>query len=147
MPVQRGPKWGVIYNADALPIADILGFASLAEEAGADCLWTAEGWRDAFVPVTAIAGAAKRARVGTGIAQMARPPVLTTLSALSLAEYTGGRFILGVGTGPRDWNNNWHGFDVPRPVNRIREYIECIRTLLKATPAAPAKFQGDYYKV
>jgi len=147
MTTQRVPKWGVIYNADVLPIADMLRLASLAEQAGADCLWTAEGWRDAFVPLTAIAGVAKRARLGTGIAQMARPPVLTTLSALSLAEYTDGRFILGVGTGPRDWNNNWHGFDVPRPVARIREYIECIRTLIKATPVTPAKFEGEYYKV
>jgi alkanesulfonate monooxygenase SsuD/methylene tetrahydromethanopterin reductase-like flavin-dependent oxidoreductase (luciferase family) len=144
---QHSQKWGVIHNGDVLPLADILHFASLAEQAGADCLWAAEGWRDAFVPLTAIAGAAKHVRIGTGIVQMARPPVLTTLSALSMAEYTGGRFILGVGTGPRDWNNNWHGFDVPHPVARIREYIECIRVLLKATPAAPGKFAGEYYTV
>ena len=130
-------KWGVLYNADALTIDDMLHFSSLADAAGADSIWTAEGWRDAFVPLTAMAAVAKRVRVGTAIAQMARPPVLTALSALSMAEYTGRRFVLGVGTAPRDWNNNWHGFDVPRPVARIREYIECIRTLWTAAPTAP----------
>jgi hypothetical protein len=79
-------KWGVIYNADALPLEDVLQFAFQAESAGADVVWTAEGWRDAFVPLAAIASVAKKLRVGTAIAQMARPPVLTTLGALSMAE-------------------------------------------------------------
>lgn len=138
-------KWGVIYNGDDLTLA--MHFASLAQAAGADVLWTAEGWRDAFVPLTAVASAAKEIRVGTTIAQMARPSVLTALSALSMAELTGGKFILGVGTGPRDWNRNWHGFDVPRLIPRIREYIECIRTVLKATPSSPASFSGTFYNV
>ena len=140
-------KWGVLYNADALSIDDMLHFSSLADAAGADSIWTAEGWRDAFVPLTAMAATAKRVRVGTAIAQMARPPVLTALSALSMAEYSGRRFVLGVGTAPRDWNKNWHGFDVPRPVARIREYIECIRRVWTATPTAPASYTGSYYKV
>src|SRR6516162_1852291 len=147
MPGAQTPKWGVIYNADALTIDDMLHFSSLADNAGADSIWTAEAWRDAFVPLAAMAGVTKRVRLGTGIAQMARPPVLTALSALSMAEYSGGRFVLGVGTAPRDWNNNWHGFDVPRPVARIREYIECIRTLWTAAPTAPASYTGSYYKV
>jgi alkanesulfonate monooxygenase SsuD/methylene tetrahydromethanopterin reductase-like flavin-dependent oxidoreductase (luciferase family) len=147
MSAAQVPKWGVIYNGDALTIDDMMQFASLADAAGADSIWTAEGWRDAFVPLIAITAVAKRVRVGTGIAQMARPPVLTALSALSMAEYSGRRFVLGVGTAPRDWNKNWHGFDVPRPVARIREYIECIRTVWKATPTAPASYEGSYYRV
>jgi alkanesulfonate monooxygenase SsuD/methylene tetrahydromethanopterin reductase-like flavin-dependent oxidoreductase (luciferase family) len=140
-------KWGVAYNGDTLTIDDMLHFSSLADAAGADSIWTAEGWREAFVPLAAMSAVAKRARVGTAIAQMARPPVLTALSALSMAEYSNGRFVLGVGTAPRDWNRNWHGFDVPRPVSRIREYIECIRTVLAATPTAPANYAGEYYNV
>jgi probable F420-dependent oxidoreductase len=140
-------KWGVIYNGDTLTIDDMLHFASLADAAGADSIWTAEGWRDAFVPLAAMSAVAKRARVGTAIAQMARPPVLTALSALSMAEYSNGRFVLGVGTAPRDWNRNWHGLDVPRPVSRIREYIECIRTVWAATPTAPVNYAGQYYDV
>jgi alkanesulfonate monooxygenase SsuD/methylene tetrahydromethanopterin reductase-like flavin-dependent oxidoreductase (luciferase family) len=140
-------KWGVNYNADALSLDDILHFASLAKSAGADVLWTAEGWRDAFVPLTAIASVAKDVRVGTAVAQMARPPVLTALSALSMAEFTKGKFILGVGTAPKIWNQNWHGLDVQRPVAQIREYIECIRSILRATPNEPRSFSGTYYKV
>ena len=147
MPGAQTPKWGVIYNADALTIDDMLHFSSLADDAGADSIWTAEAWRDAFVPLAAMTGVTKRVRLGTGIAQMARPPVLTALGALSMAEYSGGRFVLGVGTAPREWNKNWHGFDVPRPVARIREYIECIRRVWEASPSVPANYAGEYYKV
>ena len=38
-----------------------------------------EAWRDAFVPLTAMASTVKTVRLGKGIAQMARPPVLTAL--------------------------------------------------------------------
>ena len=94
---------------------------------------------DAFVPLCAIASVAKDIRVGTAIAQMARPPVLTALSTLSMAELTGGKFIL--------WNQNWHNLDVGKPVAQIGEYIECIRSILRATPTSPASFFGTYYKV
>ena len=126
-------KWSFIYNGDALSIADMLHFAPMAEQAGADAIWAAEGWRDAFVPLTAVAGTLKTIRVGTAIVQMARPPVLTALSAQSMAEYTGDRFVLGVGTAPRLWNNNWHNLDVPKPVTQIRDYIQCLRAVLNAT--------------
>jgi probable F420-dependent oxidoreductase len=140
-------KWGVNYSTDTLPLGDILRFSSLAQEAGADVVWTAEGWRDAFVPLTAIASVAKSIRVGTAIAQMARPPVLTALSALSLAEFTNGKFVLGVGTAPKIWNENWHALDVQKPVAQMREYIECIRAIFSATPSNPVSFSGTYYKV
>ena len=139
-------KWGMIYNADALSISDMLHFARISEQAGAENNWTTEGWRDAFVPLTAMAGVVATIRMGTGVAQMARPPVLTALTAQSLAEYTKGRFVLGVGTAPQIWNKNWHNFDVPRPVPRIREYMECIREVLKATPDSPPTIEGSFTK-
>jgi alkanesulfonate monooxygenase SsuD/methylene tetrahydromethanopterin reductase-like flavin-dependent oxidoreductase (luciferase family) len=140
-------KWGFVYNGDALTIRDMRHFAPMAEQAGADTIWTAEAWRDAFVPLTAVAGTLKTMRVGTAIAQMARPPVLTALSAQSMAEYTDGRFVLGVGTAPRDWNINWHNFDVPKPIPHIRDYIKCVRAVLNATPDNPASYVGSHYKV
>jgi len=79
-------KWGMIYNDDALGIDDMLRFGPLSEQAGAESVWTTEGWRDAFVPLTAMAGVVTTIRMGTGVAQMARPPVLTALTAQSLAE-------------------------------------------------------------
>ena len=108
-------KWGVILTEIRFPLEENTAVCVPGRSAGADVVWTAEGWRDAFVPLAAIASVAKKLRVGTAIAQMARPPVLTTLGALSMAELTGGKFILGVGTAPKIWNQQWHNLDVQKP--------------------------------
>jgi Luciferase-like monooxygenase len=69
------------------------------------------------------------------------------LSAMALAEYTGGRFVLGLGTAPKEWNEKWHGLDYGNPVKRMREYVECIRAMWSARPDHPVDFSGQFYKV
>ena len=76
-------------------------------------LWTTELGRDAFVPLAGMAARCRRARLGTGVAIFARPPALTEISAMSMAELTQGRFVLGLGTAPPAWNENWHGPPLP----------------------------------
>jgi alkanesulfonate monooxygenase SsuD/methylene tetrahydromethanopterin reductase-like flavin-dependent oxidoreductase (luciferase family) len=90
-------KWGVIFGGDNLSMVDLLHYAQMAEEARADSVWSIEVWRDAFVPLTAMASVTHRIRVGTGIAQFARPPMHTELSAQSLAEVSGGAICAGGG--------------------------------------------------
>jgi alkanesulfonate monooxygenase SsuD/methylene tetrahydromethanopterin reductase-like flavin-dependent oxidoreductase (luciferase family) len=128
-------------------MADLVRYAEMADAAGADSLWTAEVWRDAFVPLTAMASVAPRARLGTAIAQLARPPWHTEMSAMSLAEVTNGRFVLGLGTAPPTWNEDWHGLTLTKPVTRMREYIECVRTMWTGTPISPVNYAGEFYRV
>jgi 5,10-methylenetetrahydromethanopterin reductase len=140
-------KWGVIFGGDNLSMVDLLHYAQMAEEAGANSIWSVEVWRDAFVPLTAMASVTQRVRLGTGIAQFARPPMHTELSAQSLAEVSGGRFVLGVGTAPPEWNSKWHGLTYRKPVTRMREYIECIRAMWTASPTHPVSYQGEFFHV
>jgi alkanesulfonate monooxygenase SsuD/methylene tetrahydromethanopterin reductase-like flavin-dependent oxidoreductase (luciferase family) len=66
-PSGRRPwRWGLLFGGDNLSMADLLRYAELADAAGADSVWAAEVWRDAFVPLTAMAGVVRRARLGTG---------------------------------------------------------------------------------
>ena len=147
MAKSRPWKWGIIFGGDNLSMADLLRYAGMADAAGADSVWSVEVWRDAFVPLTAMAGVVRRARLGTAIAQLARPPWHTEMSAMSLAEVTDGRFVLGVGTGPPAWNADWHGLTLTKPVARMREYLECIRAMWTSTPAHPVSYAGEFYRV
>jgi probable F420-dependent oxidoreductase len=140
-------KWGVVFSGENLSLEEILKFSRLAEDAGAESLWSFEVYRDAFVPLTAIASGVRKARVGSAVAQIARPPVLMELGAMSLAEYTKGRFVLGLGPAPRVFNENWYGIQFRKPVVRMREYIECIRTLWTATPARAVSYEGEFFQV
>jgi alkanesulfonate monooxygenase SsuD/methylene tetrahydromethanopterin reductase-like flavin-dependent oxidoreductase (luciferase family) len=108
-------KWGVGFSGDKLSLDEVLRFTSMAEDAGAESVWAAELWRDTFVPLTAMATVARQIRVGTGVAHFARPPMLTELSAMSLAEYTQGRFILGLGRHRRSGTRTSTGYPIARP--------------------------------
>jgi len=140
-------KWGVVFSHENLSMQDLLRFSRMAEDAGAESLWSVEVYRDAFVPLTAMASVVRKARVGSAVAQIARPPVLTELSAMSLAEFTGGRFVLGLGPAPRLWNENWYGIEFRKPVARMREYIECIRQLWASSPTHPVTYEGEFVRV
>lgn len=136
-------KWGVLFSGDNLTLAETVRFAAMAEDAGADSVWTTELGRDAFVPLAAIAASCKRVRLGTGVAVFARPPALTEISAMSMAELTEGRFVLGLGTAPKEWNENWHGIPYEKPARRMRDYVRAIRAMWRARPDAPIAYEGE----
>lgn len=140
-------KWGVVFSGENLSLEEILQFSRLAEDAGAESLWALEVYRDAFVPLTAMASVTRQVRIGSAVAHIARPPVLTDLSAMALAEYTNGRFVLGLGPAPKVFNENWYGVEFQKPVARMQEYIECLRTLQTATPTQAVDYEGDFYRV
>jgi alkanesulfonate monooxygenase SsuD/methylene tetrahydromethanopterin reductase-like flavin-dependent oxidoreductase (luciferase family) len=127
-------KWGVVFSGENLLLEEIVQFSRMAEDAGAESLWSFEVYRDAFVPLTAIASAVSRVRIGSAVAHIARPPALTALSAMALAEHSNGRFVLGLGPVPKVIYESWYGVEFQKPVARMREYIECLRTLWTATP-------------
>ena len=140
-------KWGILFSGDNLTLDETVDYARQAEDAGADSLWTTELGRDAFVPLAAMAAECKTVRLGTVVATYARPPAMTEFSAMSMAELTGGRFILGLGTAPPMWNENWHQLSVDKPARRMREYVEAIRLMWTASPTNPIDYEGDYIKV
>ncbi|MEM7079902.1 MAG: LLM class flavin-dependent oxidoreductase, partial [Pseudomonadota bacterium] len=75
-----------------------------AEELGYDSVWTAEAWGgDAVTPAAWILAQTDKIKVGTAIMQMpARTPAMTAMTAMSLAELSNGRFIVGLGaSGPQ----------------------------------------------
>jgi len=140
-------KWGVLFSGDKITLAEQLKFAADAESAGAESLWSAELWRDGFVPLAAMATVARKVRLGTGVAHFARTPMQTELSAKSMAELSDGRFILGLGTAPKAWNEDWHGLPYHHPVDRMREYIECVRLMWTSSPEHPIQYDGKFYKI
>jgi probable F420-dependent oxidoreductase len=140
-------KWGILYSGDNMALDEVVASAKQAEDAGAHSLWVTELWRDAFVPLAAIAGACRKVRLGSAVATFARPPMYTELSAMSLAEMTQGNFVLGLGTAPLEWNQNWHGVDYSKPATRMREYVECIRAMWTANPMQPISYKGEYFDV
>jgi 5,10-methylenetetrahydromethanopterin reductase len=127
---------------------DIVGTARAAEGAGFDTFHVVEAYRSAFVPLTAAALATSRIRLGTYIANAyGRSPLLTAMSAMDLDELSGGRLVLGVGSGNRHINEDYQGIAYARPLAKMRDYVENLRAALAAPLGGKVEYAGEIHRM
>jgi probable F420-dependent oxidoreductase len=141
------PPVGLLLSGDGMSLEDVVGLGVRAEDAGFESVWHVQIQREPFVPLTAIAARTRRIRIGTGVATWANHPVLAALMSASLSELSGGRLVLGLGTGPKDWNERFFGMTYDHPVERMREYIEALRGVWRAHSGASFDYEGSCYTV
>ena len=114
-----------------------------AENLGFDSLWTSESWgHDAVTPAAWALAKTSKIKVGTGIIQMTtRAP---TMTAITLSQMSGGRFILGLGPSGPQVVEGWHGVPFGKPLTRLREYVSIVRDVLERK--GPLNHQGEHYQ-
>ena len=118
-----------------------------AEELGFDSAWTAEAYgNDAVTTATWVLAQTTKLKVGTAIMQIpARTPAMAAMTAMTLDQLSGGRFILGLGPSGPQVVEGWHGVPYGKPLTRTREYIEIIRQILAREK--PLEFHGEHYDI
>jgi probable F420-dependent oxidoreductase len=65
------------------------------------------------------------------------------VTALDLDEMSGGRFVLGLGTGTRRMRTHWLGAPAERPATRLRETVEAVRAVWRAGSAGAVRYDGE----
>lgn len=120
--------------------------AAKAEAAGFGTAWTPEFYtRSAVVTLAAMAERTNSARVGTGIAYaVGRSPLVLATEARTLDELSGGRLVLGLGTGTKRMMEDWHGVDGSGPASRIEELIPLLREIWRLHEE-PVSHEGRFY--
>ncbi|MEN8181779.1 MAG: LLM class flavin-dependent oxidoreductase [Myxococcota bacterium] len=123
--------------------------ARRAEQAGFDLVMSVEFFNQhGYVVLGAIAEATSRVRIGTGIANsFTRSPLLHASAAMDLDELSGGRMVLGLGSGTRRMNEEWYGIPFSRPAARTRELIELLRTAFRAQKGGGFRFEGKFWNL
>lgn len=118
-----------------------------AEAMGYESIWTAEAYgSDAVTPAAWILAQTTKMKVGTAIMQMpARSPAMTAMTAMSLAELSGGRFILGLGASGPQVVEGWHGVAYGKPVTRLKEYVSIVKQIVARKDKVT--FDGDMYQL
>lgn len=136
-------RWG-IGVPPALSMRDIVRLAQHAEAAGAESVWAADVGRDIFTVLTALALQTTRMRIGAAVAIcFARPPALVQLAASDIDELSGGRMVLGIGTAPPAWNENWYSVvKHEKPIARMKEFAQVCRLMWQSSQSQPVNFEG-----
>jgi F420-dependent oxidoreductase-like protein len=140
-------KLGLIMGTGGARLEIDMDLIREAEDLGFDSVWTSEAWgSDAISPAAWILAQTSRIKVGTGIIQMpARTPAMAAMTAMTLQQLSGNRFILGIGPSGPQVIEGWHGVPYGRPLTRTREYIEIIRKILARE--APLIHEGFHYQI
>ncbi len=102
MNADRQPKGVAFALRDPLPWDPFARIVREAERSRYRAVFLPEiAGRDAFAALTGLAGETRSMLLGTGVVPMtSRSPRSTAMGAATVAERSGGRLILGLGTGP-----------------------------------------------
>ena len=125
-------RLGVAFSGGLTP-PEIVECVKLAEDLGYDSAWVTEGHGgDQFAVLAACAVQTSRIRLGTSISSIfVRSAPTIAMAAATVDHLSGGRFILGLGSSHRVQVVGEHGLPYSRPIERLRETVDVVRTLLR----------------
>ncbi len=116
---------GVWFYPDGLTSDETVEFARRIEQMGYTALWLPDAsGRDPFVLAARLLDHTDRLVVATGVANIyARDPLAMKSAQLTLAEQSGGRFLLGLGISHRLLVEDIRGHVYGKPVSTMRDYL------------------------
>ncbi len=127
-------------SADLARKLDTAGFSGI--------LYT-ETSRVPWMQITAAAMAAPRLFFTTGIAvAFPRSPMVTAATAYEIADNTGGRFRLGLGSQVKAHIERRYGVEYDRPAARMRDYVAAVQACWRAFSGTERlSHDGEFYRL
>lgn len=128
--------------------AGIVEMAEQAEAMGVDGVFTPMVDNDAFLPLPLIAEHTEEVDIGTRIAlSFTQSPMVLAYKAWDLAQYSDGRFSLGLGTQVKSHNERRFSVEWTAPNQRLREVVESVQHIWDVWQgeADELDYQGEHY--
>src|SRR6201996_4905670 len=115
----------------------IVRTAVLADELGYETFSVPEGWGLDPAPVlTEIALRTASIRLASGILSVwGRTPATLAMTAATLHQVSGGRYVLGLGASTRALTEGFHDVPFEHPAAKLRDTVTRVRALLAGQPA------------
>ena len=130
-----------------------------AEELGFDHAWLVDhlvdtdgrpedGCLEAWTLLAAIAASTKRIRLGVLVSSNTfRHPAILLKEAVTVDHISGGRLILGIGTGWHEDEHRRYGIDLPPAPERVDRFEEAVKVISLLMAQERTTFQGRYYQI
>ncbi|RKN05093.1 TIGR03564 family F420-dependent LLM class oxidoreductase [Streptomyces radicis] len=124
------PAGDVVWHGNA--VDQLVGQARQAADAGLTSVWFSQLFQHDAITLAAVAGReVPGITVGTHVVPLyPRHPLTLASHAQTAQAATGGRFVLGVGTGVRDLLEPAYGTPYPPPIRHLRESLTVLRQAL-----------------
>lgn len=121
--------------------------AALVESLGYDGLMVEDTKQDPFIVMALAAQATTHLKLGTAVAiAFPRSPMVTAMTAWTLARLSRGRFTLGLGTQVKGHIERRYGMKWSAPGPWMREYVQALRAIWAAWQhGTPLDFRGEHY--
>ena len=119
-------KLGVWYVLETMPSNDAARFLQGLEKQGYPAFWLPEAvGREAFAQSAWLLARTEQIVVATGIANIwARDPMTMAAGQKTLAEASGGRFLLGIGVSHAPLVEGLRGHAYRKPLSTMRDYLD-----------------------
>jgi len=121
---------------DAMTAPQSAEFAKKVEKAGYNALWIPEAvGREPFAHAAYLLANTERLVLATGIANIwARDAITMAAASKTVAEGSGGRFLLGIGVSHKPLVSNLRGHSYDKPYSFMKEYLPKMKGALYLAP-------------
>jgi probable F420-dependent oxidoreductase len=129
-------KVGIWFFLDAMTAPESAQFAQTVEKAGYKALWIPEAvGREPFAHAAYLLDHTERLAIATGIANIwARDAITMAAASKTVAELSGGRFVLGIGVSHKPLVSNLRGHSYDKPYSYMKEYLPKMKSALYRAP-------------
>ncbi len=152
------PRFGLFMSQANKPWSQVLDEFLMAEELGFDTAWLVDHLLDtdgppehpcleAWTLLAAIAARTSRIRIGVLVTSNTfRHPAILAKEAVTVDHISGGRLILGMGTGWHGEEHRRYGIEMPPAVERVDRLEEAVELVVRLMTEPRVTFEGSHYR-
>jgi len=156
--VSLEPRFGLFMSQAGKPWSQVRDEFALADELGFDHAWLVDHLLDtdgppdlpcleAWTLLAALAASTSRIRLGVLVSSNTfRSPALLAKEAVTVDHVSGGRLILGIGSGWHEDEHRRYGFDLPDAPERVARLEEAVELIVRLQEEPRVSFEGRFYR-
>lgn len=138
-----------------MTLEEIIECVRAADRGGYETVFVIESYADQYALLGACARETTRIRLATGVTTVYyRTPTSLAVAAATVDELSGGRFVLGLGTGHREIVRMRDDVEPARPLpyadslQRLRETVEAVRAVAAAAERNErVSYRGEIFEI
>ena len=158
-PAPLAPRFGLFMSQASKSWSQVLDEFVLADELGFDTAWLVDHLVDtdhgpdapcleAWTLLAAIAARTSRIRLGVLVSSNTfRHPSILLKQAVTVDHVSGGRLILGLGTGWHEDEHRRYGLELPAPAERVDRFEEAVEIAIRLQEERRLTFHGRFYQL